>query len=174
MQQLRLKLNSLLPAVLGRLPALCMQTLCCCSWRDGHVPNVNKRHAAGPEPACDPAPLSLHILALCLDCIRGLCWSMPLSRSILSSVRLNLSPYFRWCQPRAWRAGPGSPSPCHLLPLLFRRRREHAGSERGFRQERTRCPLDYRSDRANWINKKEAELLTRRHRKHWQPIRKPE
>lgn len=88
-QQLRLKLKSLLRAVLGRLA-----TLCCCSWRDGHVPNVNKRHAGGPKPACDPAPLSLHILALCLDCIRGLCWSMPLSRSILSSMRLNLSPYF--------------------------------------------------------------------------------
>lgn len=30
----------------------------------------------GQTPVCDLTALSLHILALCLDCIRGLCWSM--------------------------------------------------------------------------------------------------
>lgn len=42
-------------------------------WRDGDMPNVNERRVGWTH---DPVPLSLHILALCLNCIRGLCWPM--------------------------------------------------------------------------------------------------
>lgn len=104
---------------------------CCSSWRDGHVPNVNKHHAGWPNPACDPAPLSLHILALCLDCIRGLCWSLPLSQSILSSMHLNLSPYFT---DASWECGRCMwPSVTVTYFLLFRRRRERADTQWYFR-----------------------------------------
>lgn len=99
----------------------------CSSWRDGHVPNVNQHHAGWPTPACDPAPLSLHILALCLDCIRGLCWSMPLSQSILSSVHLTPSPCFA---DASWECGRCIwPSVTTTHFLLLRRRRERADTQ---------------------------------------------
>lgn len=41
----------------------------------------------GQTPACDLTALSLHILALCLDCIRGLCWSMPPSHFKLCAFK---------------------------------------------------------------------------------------
>lgn len=116
----------------------------CSSWRDGHVPNVNKHHAGWPNPACDPAPLSLHILALCLDCIRGLCWSMPLSQSILSSTHFKSKPIFDQCQLRVWQVHLAFHYR-HLFPVvqLQTRTRWHP------LVFQTTCPLDYTSDRAD-------------------------
>lgn len=56
--------------------------------------------AGWPHPACDPVPLSLHILALCLNCIRGLCWPMPLSSVKIKLDGLKSKPIFCQCQPR--------------------------------------------------------------------------
>lgn len=105
---------------------------CCSSWRDGHVPNVNKHHAGWPNPAWDPAPLSLHILALCLDCIRG---CMLLSAPVLLSFKLHaflyLSPYFA---DASWECGSCVwPSVTATYFLWFRRRRERADTRWCFR-----------------------------------------
>lgn len=50
------------------------------------------------QPARDPAPRSLYILALCLDCIRGLCRPMTLSTVKIKLDALKSKPIFCRCQ----------------------------------------------------------------------------
>lgn len=101
------------------------------AWRmDGEVPNVNEFCAGCTQPARDLVSLSLHILAFCLYCMRGLCWTMPLFAVKFKLDALNSKPIFFQCQPRVlvvvlalWGVPPIS---CTLQRLTWQRESERS------------------------------------------------
>lgn len=97
-------------------------------WMDGEGPNVNERHAGWTQPACDLVSLSHHILAVCLLCIRGLCWPPLLPPVKFKLDALNSKPIFCQCQLRVL-AMLLALCQCHLFPVVVQLMRAYSGRE---------------------------------------------
>lgn len=108
-------------------PHLLHRTVPYC-WMDGDGPNVNECRAGWTQPACDLVPLSHHILAVCLHCIRGLCRPMPLSPVKFKLDALNSKPIFCQCQPRVL-AVLLALSQRYLFPVVVQFMRVYSGRE---------------------------------------------